>query len=610
MNAKEIGRRAGRIFAFSLPDNWSLRSQEDQEDYGIDAEIEIITPQDKATGLIFKAQIKGQKTVSLIEDGKKVSFSLSFERLQYYLSNVEIAVILFVVDVTNEVVYWHSLQDDEELRKRMQEALVKEQDSITIHLLTSHILQRDNVQELGRAININIDWLRLSALRKINYSDIFQKSTDQTVQNWLEQAKNQSFHAYMIQFERLYKDRKYDELLELIQKVFPAETETNELRFYSALYAEKICEQQMGVMSEEYYESTLDIYQKILFLVRHNNFNKYFQLYSILLFRSWLLRKQIQINYHQFMSSKLTKDDPLVAWVVESVRAKSSLKLTLNLVKTVRLVNNSIKQTNPNIFLDIFPKLGTSILVLIYKLRDESQNEAVDVLENWMNYCIDLGLKITLNSEQEGFYILFLHLFVQLRVYSADTVHHIDTANKMLSCITKEELKSWMKQHLEEIKERYTSSTTEYNLTPEEELEIYRSLAKNLGFDFDDPENEFGQIIKQGLEDYNPERVLKDCENLLVFNSSALGMPAKMVGLPSATMKILHCVEYKYTGGGWGLDIAYQGVSGIPDSGFKNRHCFDCEKCKPRKSDWKWNSKWQAEMYKENMELFKKLDSW
>lgn len=92
INAKEIGRRAGRAFEFCLPDNWLFRSQEDQEDYGIDGEIEITTPQDKATGFIFKAKIKGQAAVSFIEEGKKASFSLSLERLQYYISNVEIAV--------------------------------------------------------------------------------------------------------------------------------------------------------------------------------------------------------------------------------------------------------------------------------------------------------------------------------------------------------------------------------------------------------------------------------------------------------------------------------------------------------------------------------------
>ncbi|MDC5097657.1 DUF4365 domain-containing protein [Acinetobacter baumannii] len=127
MNAKEIGRRAGRIFEFCLPDNWLFRSQEDQEDYGIDGEIEITTPQDKATGFIFKAQIKGQKEVSIIDNGQKVAFSISVERLQYYMSNVEFAVILFVVDVAKEMVYWHSLQNDENLRQRMYDALEKKQ---------------------------------------------------------------------------------------------------------------------------------------------------------------------------------------------------------------------------------------------------------------------------------------------------------------------------------------------------------------------------------------------------------------------------------------------------------------------------------------------------
>ena len=195
MNAKEIGRRAGRIFEFNLPDNWLFRSQEDQEDYGIDGEVEITTPQDKATGFIFKAQIKGQKEVNITDGGKRISFSISLERLQYYMSNLDIAVILFVVDVTNELVYWHSLQDDDKLRMSMQEALIKEQDTITVHLQTTHVLKRDNINELIQAININLDWLRLNGLRKINYSEIFKKSTDEKVMDWLEQAKDQSYYA-------------------------------------------------------------------------------------------------------------------------------------------------------------------------------------------------------------------------------------------------------------------------------------------------------------------------------------------------------------------------------------------------------------------------------
>ena len=608
MNAKEIGRRAGRVFGFCLPDNWLFRSQEDQEDYGIDGEIEITTSQDKATGFIFKAQIKGQTAVSFIEGGKKVSFSLSLERLQYYMSNVEIAVILFVVDITNQKVYWHSLQDDEKLRERMQEALVKEQDTIKVHLQASHCLSRDNTNELMQAININLDWLRLNGLKKINYSNIFKKSTDEKVQDWLEQAKVQSYYAYMEKFERLYINKEHGELLQLIHQVFPSETEKKELRFYAGLYAEKICEQDLGFNSEEYDEASFEIFQKILHLVRRNKFSKYYQIYIILLWRRWILRNKIMIDYHRFMTLKMVGDDPLVGWLVRSIQAQSSLKVSIDLVKTIRLVNNSINQPDPNIFLDVFPKLGTFIVLLIHKWRDEKQNEAIEVVENWLNFCTDLGLKLALKLGQDELLVQFINVFISIKVYSKDTVHYIDIAKNMLEDMQNKELKLFMLEHFDQLEKNYLADTKEYNLTPEEELDFYKQHAKKLGFNYDDPDDRFGQIIRQGLEDYNPERVLKDCENLLVFNSSALGVPAKMVGLPSATMKIIHCLTFGHTGGGWGLDIAYQGVNAIPDSGFKNRHCVNCEKCKPRPDSWEWNSRWQAEMYRKNVELYRKLD--
>lgn len=609
MNAKEIGRRAGRVFEFCLPDNWAFRSQEDQEDYGIDGEIEITTPQDKATGFIFKAQIKGQKAVSFIEENSKVSFSISLERLQYYLANVEIAVILFVVDITNEIVYWHSLQDDESLRERMQDALVKDQNTITVHLQTKNVLKRDNINELIQAININLDWLRLNGLRKINYSEIFKKSTDEKVKDWLEQAKDQSYYAYMEQFERLYLNKEHKKLLELIHQVFPSKTEKNELRFYAGLYAEKICEQDLGFGSEDYFRVSFEIFQQVLDLVRIGKFAKYYHIYIILLWRSWLLRQQINIDYHHFISVKIVGNDPFVGMIAQSVQRQSSLRVSNSLLKTIRLVNHSIDQKDPNIFLDTFPKLATSIILLVHKLRDESQKEAVEVLEDWLGYCIDLGLKLASNSGQEELFILFLNVFVSLKVFSKDQIGYIAVARQMLEWLQRKDLQVYFLEYLDKLEEKIINDNEEYNLSPDEELDFYKKHAKKLGFDFDDPNNEFGQIIKQGLEDYNPERVLKECEHLLVFNSSALGMPARIVGLPSATMKIIHCVEYKHTGGGWSLDIAYQGISGIPDSGFKTRHCINCDKCKSRVDEWKWDSKWQAEMYTENMELYKKLDS-
>lgn len=66
MNAGEIGKEAGRIFEYKLPANWISRSQEDQDDHGIDYEIEIKSSDGKALGKdsVFKVQVKGEENCS------------------------------------------------------------------------------------------------------------------------------------------------------------------------------------------------------------------------------------------------------------------------------------------------------------------------------------------------------------------------------------------------------------------------------------------------------------------------------------------------------------------------------------------------------------------
>ena len=112
MNAGEIGDRAGRIFTYNIPINWIFRSQEDQNDFGIDAEIELKDSNGKALGKesVFKVQLKGELKTTTIKKGKYISYSLPTTRLKYYLS-FKVPVIFIVVDVTSEHIFWYSLTD-------------------------------------------------------------------------------------------------------------------------------------------------------------------------------------------------------------------------------------------------------------------------------------------------------------------------------------------------------------------------------------------------------------------------------------------------------------------------------------------------------------------
>ena len=116
MTPGEIGTEAGRIFEYNLPSNWIFRSQEDQNDHGIDGEIEVKDSNGMAQGkeFVFKVQIKGEGTSNFIDNDKKLSFNLKTSRLKYYLS-FNIPVILVVVETSSEKIYWISITDNEEL---------------------------------------------------------------------------------------------------------------------------------------------------------------------------------------------------------------------------------------------------------------------------------------------------------------------------------------------------------------------------------------------------------------------------------------------------------------------------------------------------------------
>jgi hydroxypyruvate isomerase len=93
MTATEISRAADAIFASIRPVNWAIRPQQDQEDYGIDFEIELITPDDKPTGFIFKIQQKSVLVAEVNSAGDTISFrDLTVQKVHYYLYLERVAI--------------------------------------------------------------------------------------------------------------------------------------------------------------------------------------------------------------------------------------------------------------------------------------------------------------------------------------------------------------------------------------------------------------------------------------------------------------------------------------------------------------------------------------
>ncbi|MDH1471180.1 DUF4365 domain-containing protein [Shewanella sp. GD03713] len=606
MNAKEIGRKAGRIFEYHLPDHWIFRSQEDQEDYGIDGEIELANESDQVTGFIFKAQIKGQESVSFIENGSMVSFSLKLERLKYYMQEVEIPVILIVVDVTKEQIFWKSLQDDAQLREIMSSALSSNQKTVSVHIPVTDCLP-DKYGELLAAVDANMNWLRVSALSRMTspIDAIVKKSPNDLIAEMLEKSKQLNFHLFSESFERLYVSGDFDALFDSAKDVLISATEKLETRFCAGLYIERVYLQKVDPRSEEYQSLCLNLYVLLLNLVRDNKAAEHIRLYSILLLRSIKLNFSVDADYHYYLSAKMTENDDLTRWVVDFSRSQVVLKAAREVEKVIHLTNRIILSGNKYLLLETLPRVGSKIAIFAHRLSLDGLEQQAHYLYSWLKFCIDLAVNLARELEKENFIAEIIILNSTFKLHTSDADFLLDESNELAKSIRHESIRASVTDTIARIK--LDIKRTNEDATPEEELKFYRERAKALGFNYDDPDDEMGQIINQGLKDYNPERVLRDCEHIVVFPSGSRGIPARMVGLPSAAMKWIYCSKFGHAMGGWALDNIYK--SPIKEYGFENQYCKGCEYKKPRSDDWSWNSKWQNEEIKKHKDIITEIDS-
>ena len=132
------------------------------------------------------------------------------------------------------------------------------------------------------------------------------------------------------------------------------------------------------------------------------------------------------------------------------------------------------------------------------------------------------------------------------------------------------------------------------------EQQVYLNMASALGFDLSDPDDIFSQMVKVGIDDLDPTRVLRNCTRMFLtlsrqghtFFHLILG---QQLQLPTMGAKVLHCTLHKYTRVGLSLDEVHE------------RFCRDyCEKCpdrQPRLANWQYTHEWQLGENERNKEF-------
>ncbi len=163
------------------------------------------------------------------------------------------------------------------------------------------------------------------------------------------------------------------------------------------------------------------------------------------------------------------------------------------------------------------------------------------------------------------------------------------------------ELQDSLQKHIDELQ-----ANSQGNAKPSmDDLRSYfAQQAAALGVDLDDPDDMIAQVVRVGLDDLNPTRVVKNCQHIHVFNTAS-GMPAEMLGLPTAGFKRIVCLKHGNSVEALSLDGAYETFSEGASWANDRICCKNCPDKTPHPDGWEFSDEWQKHQY----ELYTSLRS-
>lgn len=149
---QKVSRKSAKILVYTLDsDHWDYKL-ETGSDVGRDCILEL-AENDQWKNHKIEGQIKGKQKPVEILDGKYISFPLEVKTINYALQS-PIAFVLFVVDTTNEIVYYQPIQEYVVANPNLLDKLSSDQQTINIRIPKNQIVTKEdsNLQRLAATI--------------------------------------------------------------------------------------------------------------------------------------------------------------------------------------------------------------------------------------------------------------------------------------------------------------------------------------------------------------------------------------------------------------------------------------------------------------------------
>ena len=588
----EIDAAARRQFEQSLPEAWVVRPQPD--DYGVDYEVEIFD-QHESTGVIFKVQLKGTTAPPLSVDGRVVRIRLSVANVEYLYRQISLPVVVVVADISTGRTVWYTPQIDEHLKRRLQSAMKSGQKTITLHIPASNLLP-DTTDILLRAISQCHTVLATRSVIETRVPEFVHRVIGPLDPRQVIRGLQERTDALRIEgVDTLVRTGDLARAKAAIDNLIANPESTVQAKFAALGYREKIAaaEAPSGAGRYEFLAARLDIARAMRSLAQKGP--PRLKYYAAVALKAAQLEYAVREDFALFLNWRVHQEHGDPFWLaVLSFRRRGAGELVVRRYRhATRLLNCLVEANVYSLFPQAAVRVVGAMVSFHLRLRQEGLDDAAHAYRTSLiqiaDFAFDLATK--LHQWEDAALACMSALWLADLEDPTDIRLMVAWAKDRVLRIEPDAIRDQALHELEEVEPQMLRTAPRQSLEDdfEWEYQAYTEMARALGVDLQDASDPIAQIIHQGLQDLNPERVLKNCQHLFVTIES-YGLPGEWLKLPTAGSKLLYCTLHGYGIGGIVLDTVY--------SILQSRYCKKCPDVTPHPEEWKWTRKWQLEQDK------------
>ena len=492
------------------PLGWTLNKID--HDYGIDFDVEIFRD-GKTTGVTFKLQLKSSIATAYSASRDFVSQPIHIEQAVYMANELRTPVILVHADITMRKSFWCAPQLDDSLLRRA--ASPGGAETTTIRIPTTNTLP-ESIERLLRTL-ADIEAVLASRVLIATKTIDFVKAIDGRVDKdqLSRELKNKSDAIKLEQAQTLFVAGSFEEATKKISLVLGSEDAAVESKFWALLIAERIEFIQTGKRQAPQgylFDIPLAFADRLWSLTKKGP--PYLKFYSMIARKAGELGVLVHRDYGMFMNWRVNKDtgDPFWKLQLSFQRAQTWRELALKYNHCLRLARYAVNSRYRWALPDALLRIVRAVALFIQRLDQEGfKAQAEKYSASALQLC-RLTAWIALDNDDFDSVT-----GAALNAITATTdISSTETwARKTIEAITDLDKRNAAIDIVDRAVKRVKGEEVEGDI-PATPRQIYENMATALGIDLSDPKDPIARIVRIGIADLDPSRVLKNCEHIFI----------------------------------------------------------------------------------------------